>query len=91
VLPTPLKESDFLKAFVVLAISSVVAGAVAGAVLGAVAGFILGAAGIAVPTIRLVCGALGALTGLILGYVLFRAIVLHFIVRRLPTPSGQAV
>jgi hypothetical protein len=89
VLPTPLKESDFLKAFIVLAIASVIAGAVSGAIVGGIAGFIMGAIGVALPTIKLICGVLGAASGLVFGYFIFRATVLHFIVKRLPI--GQAV
>ena len=83
-LPAPLKESDFLKTFVLLMVCSVTGGALAGGVLGAIVGVICAA--LRTPqTIRVLAPVVGGIAGILITYVLFRAFVLRFIVRKIVT------
>jgi hypothetical protein len=56
-----------------------------GAGVGAIAGAILGAAGVGLNAIKLVCGGLGFLIGIPVSYFLFRVFVGGMIVRRVQT------
>lgn len=79
-IPAPLTERDFVKAFLALMLCSLVGGALAGAIVGAVFGVAgaesTGAIRIAVPVIS-------GLAGFVITYFLFRFFVLRFIVRKL--------
>lgn len=84
----PLKETDYLKAWVLFFLCATVAGAVAGAVVGGILGAVLAAAQVPLDTLKLVCGVAGLIVGLPISYGFFRLFVSRFIVRKLTTPDA---
>jgi|GEM_PF-1141664 len=80
-----LKETDYLKAWVLFFVSATIGGALAGAVVGGILGGILGSAGIPLMTITTICAIAGAIVSLPISYFCFRFFVSYFIVRKLTT------
>ena len=81
-IPAPLTERDFVKAFLALMLCSIVGGALAGVIVGAVfgvAGAVFGSTG----ATRIAVPVFSALAGFVITYFLFRFFVLRFIVRKL--------
>jgi len=78
-----LKETDYIKTWVLFMVCATVGGIIVGAVVGAVVGGVLGAAGVPVRTISALCGVLGFIVGLPISYLFFRLFVSRFIVQKL--------
>ena len=77
-----MKESDYIKTWALYVVCATVGGFIAGAFAGGILGMVLGAAGMPVRTIRLLCGGAGFIVGLPISYLFFRLFVAHFIVRK---------
>ena len=86
-IPTSLSESDFLKAYALLLVLSLLGGAISGAVLGGITGAICGVMGYSLSVIRQLSSIAGALAGMVVSYFIFRWVVLRFIVRKLSQPA----
>jgi len=82
-----LKETDYLKTWALFAVCATVGGFVAGAVLGGIGGGLLGAVGVPIKAIKIICGCLGFIAGLPVSYFCFRFFVARFIVQRLTEPN----
>jgi hypothetical protein len=89
-MPAPLRETDFLKAFVLLAVCSVIGGAIAGGIMGGIIALVAHAVSASIDTVRIVVPVLSGLSGLIVTYFFFRLLVLRLIVRKIII-SGTAV
>ena len=84
-IPAPLKEGDFVKAFALSVVGSIIGGALAGGIIGAVFGAVCSAIGASVAVVQRWAPILGGGAGLVVSYFVFRAVVLHFIARKLIT------
>ena len=82
-IPMPLREADFLKAFLILMLCSVIGGAVAGGIIGAGVSWVAQVVDASIDTARVVAPILSGLGGLVVSYFFFRLLVLRFIVRKL--------
>ncbi len=77
-----VKESEYLLAWFLFWICATIGGFILGAVGGGIVGFFLGAAGVDLNTIKLICGGVGLILGIPLSYILFRAFVGAMIVKK---------
>ena len=77
-----IKESQYFVTWLVFWICSVIGGFVLGAIGGFVVGAILGAAGVDVNNIKVICGGVAFILTIPLSYVLFRVFVGKMIVNK---------
>ena len=90
---TPLKESDYVKAFFAYFVCALIAGLLGGASIGGVIGAAWGASGAATssPAFRVIVIAASVMVALLLHYAIFRFFVKRYIVRKLsPVNDGAA-
>ena len=85
-----IKEWEYFRSWLVFQLCAVVGGMVFGAVSGMLVGGFLGAAGYDVESIRLICGGIGFVVGLILSYIMFRLVVAGMIVNKAQDRSATA-
>ena len=83
-----IKHTDYLKAWALFALCATVGGFLAGALVGGILGAGLGAAGVPIRTIKLVCGGAGFIAGLPISYLFFYLFVSRFIVQK---PTVQII
>ena len=76
-IPAALKESDFVKAFLLLMLCSVIGGVLAGGVVGALLGAAVAAVGGSMSSVQIAAPILGAFTGIGISYFFFRWLVLR--------------
>jgi len=88
---TELKESAFIKAWVVFWVVSTVCGFIAGLIGGAMLGFVLGGIGVRMHTIRFLCGGFGFLVAIPISYVVFQLSVRKVLLPRLSPPAPPTV
>lgn len=75
-------ETEYFVAWLVFALGGTIGGFILGAIAGGIVGFCLGAAGVDLKAIQIICGCIGFLLGTILSYILFRVIVASMIVKK---------
>lgn len=83
-------QIPYFKTWLIYTLSSMVLGALCGMASGMVCGFVMGAAGMPVETIKIVCGIVGFVLGIIVSFIMFRWAVDKFIVlevSRLPSTA----
>lgn len=76
-------EAEYLLAWFLYWISTVVGGLILGALAGMIAGGVLGTAGVGLAKIKLICGALGFIVSIPISYGLFRLFVASMIVGKI--------
>jgi ABC-type uncharacterized transport system permease subunit len=90
-----LKETDYVKAWILSWLCSTVAAFIVGAIVGAVLGAAMGMAGVPIRTIQIICGIAGFLVSIPLSYLFFRIFVSRFIVQKLtdfvPNPAAATI
>ncbi len=77
-----IKESEYFVAWLVFWLCGTFGGFLIGAVAGGIVGFFLGAAGVDLNKIKLICGGVGFIIGIPLSYILFRVFVGKMIVKK---------
>ena len=77
-----VKESEYFLAWLVFWLCTTFGGLVVGVIAGFVIGASLGAAGVDLTTIKVICGGVGFILGGFLSYVLFRVFVGSMIVNK---------
>ena len=77
-----LHETDYLLAWLLFAIATMIVGYVVGAIVGAIIGGILGAMGVNLQVIYYAAGAASFLANLPFSYIFFRIMVSQFIVAK---------
>jgi len=83
VIPAPLRERDFVKAFILLMLCSFIGGFLAGAIIGGVLGAAIALVGGSMNSVQVAAPIVGGLTGICITYFFFRFLVLRLIVRKL--------
>src|SRR5436190_4533898 len=84
---SPLKETDYIKAWALFTLCATVGGFIVGAVVGGIIGGALGAAGVPIQTITFVCAGAGFIAGLPVSYLFFRLFVSRLIVQKIRAQS----
>jgi uncharacterized membrane protein YjfL (UPF0719 family) len=78
-----LKESDVMKAFLVLAIGSIVGGFVVGFIAGMLLGIVVALSGGNLGDVQLGSMIVGGLLGVVVSYLVFRTVVLKMLAPKL--------
>ena len=87
---SPLKELDYLVAWVIFFVLALLGGAVAGFIGGGVIGIVMASMGMSGEVIRAAGGILGFLLGIPVSFVSFRLIVEKFIVQKVQEAAAAA-
>ena len=70
-----IPELNYLKSFIIYTIISIILGAVVGAIQGGIIGFMLGASGVDIQTIQIICGSTGFIISSIVSFFIFRWVI----------------
>lgn len=84
-------QIPYFKTWLIYSLSSMVLSALCGMASGMVCGMIMGAAGVPLDTIKVVCGVLGFVLGLAISFIMFRWAVDKFIVPKVSRLPSNAV